>query len=82
MKYTIKHAVIDYYNGDNKVNSNMKMAIVGGYEKYGLYNIIDCRRIMEKAMSCKSAKAFIKCAEQLDEAYNKQLDKELYDADE
>lgn len=94
--YTIKSSVIAKYVGDSKVNSEMKAALVDEYNKYQLYRMDSCINIMKKAMSCKSVVKFVKYAEQLEdemkkqfelwkvleEEHNKQLDKELYDADE
>ena len=71
--YTIKSSVIDKYVGDSKVNSEMKAALVSEYDKYQLYKLDDCNKIMAKAMNCKSVKAFIKYAEQLEDELDKQF---------
>ena len=83
--YTIKRTVVEKYLGDNKINHEMKQALIEEYNKNQLYKINSCISIMEKAMSSRSVRAFVKYTEQLEDElskYEKQLDKELYEADE
>ena len=83
--YTIKRTVVEKYLGDNKINVDMRLALIDEYKKYQLDKINNCKRIMSTAMNCRSARSFIKCAAELEDEldkYNKQLDKELYEADE
>lgn len=73
MKYTIKSSVVNEYLGDNKINVNMRLALIDEYKKYQLDNIHNCKIIMSTAMNCRSARNFIKCAEQLEDEMNKQF---------
>lgn len=85
MMYNIKRTVTEKYLGDNKINGDMKIALIDEYNKYQLYRMDSCISIMEKAMNCRSITKYVKYLEQLEDEldkYNKQLDKELYEADE
>lgn len=74
--YTIKSSVVNEYLGDNKINVNMRLALIDEYKKYQLDNVNNCKRIMSTAMNCRSARNYIKCAAELEDEldkYNKQL---------
>lgn len=73
--------VMDNYLGDNSINYNMRKTLV---ENINLYNS-DMEALMRRALCCRSFNSFEKLVKALSEKQyeiEKQLDKELEDADE
>lgn len=68
----IKSLVIEKYIGDNKINDDMKIALVHEYEKYQLYKFDSCYSIMKKALDCRSVKKFTEYLDQLEDELNKE----------